>query len=119
MTAAAHPMIVGWCPMGCGTTLFVGSGGHITCSFLGCPRPTAVDELLEERETEHLVQLGETSFTVQHPLRERLDADLWTCDVHRKIEELDGPPRQPGRYRVIVRPGTPWAWMPTAPGGDS
>ena len=41
-----HPWIRGKCPMGCGETLFVGAGGHITCSWVDCPRPDAADALL-------------------------------------------------------------------------
>lgn len=41
--------VAGYCPMGCGHTLFVGSGGHITCSWAHCPNPSAVDELLADR----------------------------------------------------------------------
>lgn len=41
-----YPKVQGYCPMGCGATLFLGEGGHITCSWLECPRPHAADELL-------------------------------------------------------------------------
>jgi hypothetical protein len=95
--------------MGCGETLFVGSGGYITCSLDRCPNPTAVADLLEHRETEHIVVLNDESFDVQHPLRERLNGDLFRCQIHQRIAALDGPPRRPGRYRVAVRPGA-WSW---------
>lgn len=39
--------VSGRCPMGCGETLFVGNGGHVTCSLIGCPKPWAADALLE------------------------------------------------------------------------
>lgn len=39
--------VAGRCPMGCGSTLFLGAGGHVTCSFVDCPDPAAVDELLK------------------------------------------------------------------------
>lgn len=113
----SEPFIQGYCPMGCGRTLFVADGGHITCSYVYCPRPTAVDELLEDRETEHTVDLGETGFTVRHPLRERLDDALMECQLHEEIAALSGPPAVPGRYRVrSVFAG--WSWEPvdSAPG---
>jgi hypothetical protein len=99
--------------MGCGSTLFVGSGGYVTCSYIGCPEPDAVSTLLEDRETHHVVVLGEKSFTVRHPLRERLRDELMTCDLHEALTSLDGPPRLAGRYRVRWRigqalGGTPW-----------
>lgn len=103
--------IKGYCPMGCGDTLFVASGGYITCSWEKCPNPTAVADLLADRETEHIVQLGAETFDVQHPLRERPDGALFTCDLHQRIAALSGPPRQPGRYRVRLH-GSDWTWEP-------
>lgn len=42
--------IQGYCPMGCGETLMLGSGGYVTCGLLGCSNPTAVSlEVLEQR----------------------------------------------------------------------
>lgn len=38
--------VAGQCP-GCGSaSLFVGSGGHVTCAVLGCKDPCAADRLL-------------------------------------------------------------------------
>ncbi|GAA0374812.1 hypothetical protein GCM10009530_26670 [Microbispora corallina] len=95
--------------MGCGRTLFVADGGYITCSYLHCPRPTAVADLLEDRETEHIVQFHAETFTVRHPLRERLDDALMSCDLHDHIHGLDGPPVRPGRYRARNSDGR-WTW---------
>lgn len=44
--AAAHPLVQGRCPACRGASLFLGSGGYITCSRLDCPNPTAADDLL-------------------------------------------------------------------------
>jgi hypothetical protein len=96
---SAFPKVAGYCPMGCGATLFVAKDGHITCSLIGCADPCKVDDLLHDRETEHIVLLDETSFNLQHPLRERGE-DLFACDMHERLSALDGPPAQPGRYRV-------------------
>lgn len=108
--------ISGYCPMGCGQTLFVADGGHITCSHLRCPRPTAVDDLLEDRETEHVVKFDAIKYTVRHPLRERLDDALMTCDLYEHIAGLNGPPVAPGRYRAS-RVNGGWVWVLC--GGDS
>lgn len=96
----AYPQVVGFCPMGCGHTLFLGEGGHVTCSYGMCPRPDAVDELLADRETEHVVRLWDDTFAVQHPLRERLDGGLFDCQLHDGLAQQDGPPYEPGQYRV-------------------
>jgi hypothetical protein len=43
--------VAGECPMGCGKTLFLGDGGHVTCSLIGCKNPTAADQWLTETRT--------------------------------------------------------------------
>lgn len=40
------PDVQGRCPACGGASLFVGSGGYITCSRIECPEPDAVDKLL-------------------------------------------------------------------------
>lgn len=95
----------GYCPMGCGRTLFLslpgkdGRGG-VTCSFVECPNPIVVDLLLADPETEHIVIIDVDTFNVQHPLRERIDGALFSCDLHTWLRDLDGPPHRPGRYRA-------------------
>lgn len=41
-----YPRVRGVCPMGCGETLFVGASGWITCSYIPCPDPTRVSDVL-------------------------------------------------------------------------
>lgn len=96
--------VPGYCPMGCGQTLFRASGGYITCRYLECPRPDAMSSILEDQEHEHLVTFDEKGFTVRHPLRERLDEQLMSCDLHRFCADLSGPPAQLGTYRVSLGP---------------
>jgi len=100
----------GFCPMGCGETLFLGSGGYVTCSLIGCPRPDAVSTLLDDRETDHVVHLKERTFTVRHPLRERLNDALMRCDLDTYLIALNGPPGLPARYRVGWK-GERWTWQ--------
>ena len=94
--------IEGYCPMGCGETLFRGAGGGITCSYLQCPDPTAVDTILSERETEHVVVIDADGFTIKHPLRERVHGELFECGLHAYMAALGGPPQRHGRYRAMV-----------------
>jgi hypothetical protein len=97
--------VQGYCPMGCGTTLFLGKGGHVTCAFIDCPDPTAADAILSDRETE------------------RLNGELHECRLHEWLSEQGWPPIAPGRYRVTVhepdgysesrRSGSgSWNWQP-------
>lgn len=103
--------VKGYCPMGCGPTLFLGSGGYVTCSWWRCPDPGAVSDLLDDRESEHVVVIGESTFTVRHPLRERLNDDLAECDLHDWLASLPGPPRLPGRYRASKQGGDQWLFI--------
>ena len=106
--------VQGYCPICRGDTLVLAIGGHITCGRLTCPRPTAVDELLEDHEIEHVVSIGDSAFMVRHPLRERLDDELMVCGLHKWIATRSGPPAAVGRYRVEWR-GDPdtalWSYL--------
>lgn len=92
--------IAGYCPA-CGTrSLFVGSGGYVTCGLLGCPNPTLVADLLGDPEIEHVIEFREDGWTIKHPLRCR--RDLFECAATKHAERLDGPPVQLGRYRMYL-----------------
>lgn len=92
----------GFCPMGCGETLFLGADGYVTCRRDTCQAPDAASEILHTAETEHIVEFHDEHFDVQHPLRERLfDKRLFTCPLHEYLTALSGPPFRPGRYRAL------------------
>lgn len=106
--------------MGCGHTLNVTEGGVIACGCISCPRPDAVTALLQDREIEHIVQLEHDSFTIRHPLRERLDNAFLNCRVHEYIADHERAPFEAGRYRVQkVQTGSGWIWdrIPERNGG--
>jgi uncharacterized protein DUF6085 len=92
--------VQGFCPVGCGETLFLAADSRVMCSGPDCPRPSAVTDLLADTESEHIVVFGAAEFTVRHPLRERLDDALMDCDLHSDIAAMPGPPVKPGRYRA-------------------
>lgn len=95
--------VAGKCPMGCGETLFLDMNGRVTCSFVECPDPTIVDQILDEdaRERDHVAEIYNGVLTIRHPLWERVDDRLTDCDLHRwlnqRIETL--PPLEDGTYR--------------------
>lgn len=111
----AGRLVDGYCPMGCGQTLRL-IQHRIACSSELCLRPYAVDQLVSEVETEHLVIIRGREFTVKHPLRERLDDQLLRCRIHAQIAGGDGPPVRPGVYRVVDHGGR-LAWA--AVSGDN
>lgn len=95
--------IRGYCPMGCGSTLRRRpADDKIVCQHSRCPRPTAVTELLDDPESEHVVTFEAEGFTVRHPLRERLDGGLMHCLLHEFLAGLPRPPRPDGRYRMVL-----------------
>ena len=102
--------VQGYCPMGCGRTLFLGAGGHVTCRRYGCPNPVAVDDILAWPEHEHIVTFTEEDFTILHPLRERLNHALVNCELHRFCRMGSGPPVAPGTYRARGDGAGSWAW---------
>jgi hypothetical protein len=102
--------ITGFCPMGCGRTLFRATGGHVTCSYEHCPNPVAASIILEDGESEHIVKFGRSTWTVRHPLRERIsDQLLEECQLHEHIAQLNCPPIVPGTYRARHWQGQ-WTW---------
>lgn len=111
-----NPRVAGRCPMGCGETLFLAVYGHergeVTCYWHECPNPSAADSILAESETEHVVRIGETGFSITHPLRERIDGALHECRLHEWLHDLDGPPAKPGMYRVVAQ-GDGWQFLQT------
>lgn len=41
-----NPTVSGHCPACQRASLFLGSGGHVTCARIDCPNPCAADDLL-------------------------------------------------------------------------
>lgn len=101
--------IRGFCPMGCGETLFRGTGGHITCWALKCPNPSAVDKILADPQVGHIVRTDEFDFAIQHPLAERIGGSLFDCELERFLTGLATSPQPPGFYKVTGT-GTDWFW---------
>lgn len=103
--------IRGHCPS-CGQrSLFLGLDGHVTCSTVECDQPDAVDQLLADHETEHLVVVRHGTAIVRHPLRERIDGQLEDCELQEYLNE-HRPPLAAGRYRAVLdRQGT-WRFGP-------
>jgi hypothetical protein len=111
--------VAGFCPMGCGETLQLLPEGEITCSNDVCPSPAAVTVILEDPETEHVVELMDASsspphggYQMKHPLRERVGDLLLDCTLHEHVQEY-GRRLEPGRYRLAESDEhNDYAWTP-------
>jgi hypothetical protein len=91
MRMVARP-VQGFCPA-CGSRgLTLGDGGRIRCSVYGCRRPDALASIIDDGEIHHLVTFHADSFTIKHPLIERLDNALMRCTLHSELALLTGPP---------------------------
>jgi predicted CxxxxCH...CXXCH cytochrome family protein len=59
----------GRCPS-CGSeSLFVGSGGYVTCSVIGCKNPGAAHDALRPTPSQPAVELSKRCGTCQHAIR--------------------------------------------------
>ena len=47
-----YPSVKGECPECGSNSLFVGKGGYVTCSYIGCPNPAAPSETLDACNTD-------------------------------------------------------------------
>lgn len=106
--------------MGCGPTLFLGAGGHITCNWRHCPDPWALDTIASEPITEHIIHIRAKDFTIRHPLRDRVGRNLEECTVHEWLSSLKTPPMPPGTYLVTpFADGWTWKTHPTSQENDT
>ena len=114
--------VQGRCPV-CGHySLFLGSGGYVTCSISDCPNPSAASDILfDHASPDHVVHLAQYDYWVQHPLRERLNGELAACPLDQYLRTLGGPPRIQGRYvvRDVAAAGEPHSWHWTLTGDPS
>lgn len=68
------PRVQGICPACGATSLFVASGGYITCARDTCPKPTAVADLLEHRipydrcQPHHRIEFRPGEYMLTHPI---------------------------------------------------
>lgn len=71
----------------------------LVCTCSKCERPMAASEVLAQAEqVHHVVTIGRRGFSIQHPLIERLDERIASCDLHRTLLSSGRPPGPPGKY---------------------
>jgi len=62
-----------------------------------------MDQLLNSLaavDTHHIVEFKEDSYTLAHPIGERLRGTLYTCEAQHYMESLPERPVVPGKYRM-------------------
>lgn len=90
----------GFCPYGCGQTLIVRSDtGIIKCQKDDCPNAASVTALLIRAIPEHIVNFKDGGFSLKHPLKERVDDNLFECSIHLNIA-ANADPGLRGNYRT-------------------
>lgn len=104
--------VLGYCPMGCGETLFLAAQGIVQCVHPDCPDLDAVTRVIFEPEIQHVVTLQEDGWQAKHPLRERIGDELLTCEIGNAVLIMCGQRVEPGKYRVMRSPIGPggWSW---------
>jgi hypothetical protein len=99
-SATAHPRVQGRCPACNGSSLFLGTGGYVTCSRLDCPNPTLADDQLHRGRPdtnlrEHLATALDTAFSDNYqpghgfPTDEVTDAALTALTEQLDIGEAE------------------------------
>jgi hypothetical protein len=72
--------VAGRCPACHGTSLFLGSGGHVTCSRIDCPDPSLADTLLHDEHTSDLTAAAGRLRDLAAILAEQAPAPLPTAE---------------------------------------
>lgn len=87
--------VQGRCPACHRNTLFLGNGGHVTCSRLECPNPCAADELLHEAAAAEAYERAINT----PPSAEACAA------IRKRLESGDLPRRKARRNPALDQPG--------------
>ncbi|WP_020116791.1 hypothetical protein [Streptomyces canus] len=96
--AAAHPLVQGRCPACNGSSLFLGSGGYVTCSRLDCPNPCAADDLMHRgKSTAPVTALYEQWVKAGPPPLGVLINRWWDARLVELREAIRPPAEQPAR----------------------
>lgn len=73
----ANPAVQGRCPACSASSLFLGEGGHVTCSHIDCPSPASADDRL------HRQTIGQWPGT-----RCEITIDVFTPSSKRQIRRI-------------------------------
>lgn len=77
----------GRCPNGCGSTLFRGLGGYVTCSWCDCPEPDAASHLLANAQSVTAVLTAARKTSELHPVNR--NGGVCPCELCVALREFD------------------------------
>lgn len=94
-----HPKVRGTCPACENETLFIGEDGRISCSAKDCPKPDAVDALIN-RPPFHVLKVDDDGqWAIAH--KTSCFPNLLDCAIHDKVRmAFRHLTPAPGRYHV-------------------
>jgi hypothetical protein len=102
--------IKGFCPA-CGQDeLYVSHlRCRLGCSNPVCPDPDAADKLLADNETHHIVRFdpNDEVFDIKHPIRERIDDELFDCSIHQLVLDAEDYHDWEGTWRILEEADPP------------
>jgi len=79
--------VAGFCPYGCGEKLYL-CDGRILCRDIDCPNEEGLHRILMNTVAGHTINFQDDaycgSYSVVHPLRERIDNELLTCCIEEE-----------------------------------
>ncbi len=112
-----YPTVAGRCPACDSRSLFVGAGGHVTCSRLDCSGPTAADTLLHHGSEQgmrfRLATIDRSDpaagLSIADAIAQRVIAALDARDardIHQTAEAFDAAWDSVGGRPVDPTPGT-------------
>jgi hypothetical protein len=95
--------IKGYCPMGCGETLWAALDAGVVCLNRHCPDPRVVAKVLADPEVGHVARIDASGWTLMHPLHERLgeQPEMFTCGISKWLRAHAEMPADRGTYRVL------------------
>ena len=103
--------VKGICPECGNNTLILNVTGELRCAFRNCPDNYAATKILSIAVPYHIVKLGESRFSMMHPLKERKEPEVIfsECELHSHLMSSVVPPQKPGLYKVTGEKGD-WTW---------
>lgn len=101
--------VQGYCPMGCGETLEVNKRGAVSCGGGDCMDPHAVQEILNQSEHRHILNIDTAGWTLKHPLAERVQDELFECPIGARMHVVALDRVEHGRYAVSLDDDQ-WKW---------